>query len=222
MMLLACASAAAGVHRLRLRRQDHDPGQRRVPQLDHPAGRRAAGPGHAPRAAHAWPPDRRRGRLRRPRDHVIGDLDAGSTPRQRRGAPGRRRLRRLRRVRPHRSTARLVTGAAGLRRDDDRPVHGDHGGRRQDAGPSGRSTSAWPPSMAACSSSSARCCSTTARATSPQWRWRCSPRPRCSSCRSGHSSCCPEQPTTASLLGGLLIFGAVIGKAVYDARPRRA
>jgi len=31
-----------------------------------------------------------------------------------------------------------------------------------------------------------------------------------------------EQPTTASLLGGLLIFGAVIGKAVYDARPRRA
>ena len=28
-----------------------------------------------------------------------------------------------------------------------------------------------------------------------------------------------EQPTTASLLGGLLIFGAVIGKALYDARP---
>ena len=29
-----------------------------------------------------------------------------------------------------------------------------------------------------------------------------------------------ERPTTASLLGGLLIFAAVIGKAVYDARPR--
>jgi drug/metabolite transporter (DMT)-like permease len=31
-----------------------------------------------------------------------------------------------------------------------------------------------------------------------------------------------ERPTNASLLGGLLIFAAVIGKALYDARPRRA
>ena len=27
------------------------------------------------------------------------------------------------------------------------------------------------------------------------------------------------KPTTTSLIGGLLIFGAVIGKALYDARP---